>query len=288
MKRLLVALTAATLAVTGLSACSNEDNSDVIRLGSTDSSDKAWTTWVEVAKENDIDLEIVNFADYSTPNQALSQGKIDANQFQHLKFLSEYVANTGENLVPVGSSEIVPLNLYWKGHDNIEGIEGESIAIPNDPTNQGRAINVLAAAGLLTLLDDGLLTPTPADIDKENSVVEVTPVDAAQTPAAYGDGQPAVININFLERADIDPNDAVFKDEPDAPGNDPYINVLVTTEDNKDNPDLQKLVELWHSDRVQEARVEDTRGAAVPVERTQEELQDILDELVEDIKSNDN
>lgn len=286
MKRLLAALAAVTVATAGLTACSSEGGSEVIRLGSTDSSDKAWTTWVEVAKENDIELEIVNFADYSTPNQALSQGQIDANQFQHLKFLSEYVANTGENLVPVGSSEIVPLNLYWRDHDNIDGIEGESIAIPNDPTNQGRAINVLVAAGLLTLLDDDLLTPTPADIDTENSVVEVTPVDAAQTPAAYGDGQPAVININFLERADIDPNDAVFKDEPDAPGNDPYINVFVTTEENKDNPDFQKLVELWHSDRVQEARVEDTRGAAVPVQRSQEELQDILDELVEDVKAN--
>lgn len=286
MKRALSAVLATIVASFSLVACGNDESSDVIRLGSTDSSDKAWTTWVEVAAEEGINLEIVNFADYSTPNQALSQGQIDANQFQHLKFLSEYVANTGENLVPVGSSEIVPLNLYWKDHDDIEGIEGESIAIPNDPTNQGRAINVLVAAGLLSLTSDDLLTPTPADIDEDNSVVSVTPVDAAQTPAAYGDGQPAIININFLERADIDPNDAVFKDQPDAPGNDPYINVLVTTEDNKDNPDLHRLVELWHSDRVQQARVEDTRGAAVPVQRSQEDLQNILDQLVAQVQNN--
>lgn len=285
MKRLISTLVATALAAGTLVACSSDDDSDVIRLGSTDSSDKAWTTWEQVAKDNGINLEIVNFADYSTPNQALSQGQIDANQFQHLKFLAEYVANTGENLVPVGASEIVPLNLYWKDHDSIDGIEGESIAIPNDPTNQGRALNVLAAAGLVTLKDDDLLTPTPADIDASASKVTVTPVDAAQTPAAYGDGQPAIININFLERADIDPNDAVFKDDPDAPGNDPYINVLVTTEDNKDNPDLQKLNELWHSEEVQEARIEDTKGAASPVQRSQEELQDILDGLVEQVQN---
>lgn len=284
MKRFLATSVVAALTACGLTACGAGGNDDVITVGSTDSSDKAWSVWKDKAKEAGINLEIKNFADYSTPNQALSQGQIDANQFQHLKFLAEYVANTGEKLVPVGSSEVVPLALFWKDHSSLDGIEGKSIAIPNDPTNQARAINVLRQAKLVTLKEGEVLTPTPADIDTAKSKVTVTGVDAAQTPAAYGDGDPAIINNNFLERAGIDPKNAIFKDDPASPEAEPYINVLVTTEDKKDDPDLKKLNDLWFSDEVQAARVEDTKGTAYPIRRDQKDLQEILDRLVDDAK----
>ena len=235
----------------------------------------------EQADAAGIDLEIVNFSDYSTPNQALSQNQLDVNLFQHLKFLSEYNANTGENLVPVGSTEVIPLALFWQDRDSLDGIEGEEVVIPNDPTNQGRAITVLAQAGLLTLNDPDLVTPAPVDIDTEASLVSVIPIDAAQTPAAYGEGRPSIINNSWLDRADIDPNTAVFEDDPTSEDAEPYINVFVTREEDADNEDIARLVELWHTPEVQAAVAEDSRGTSVAMDRPTSELQEILDRLVE-------
>lgn len=282
------------LGATGLVACSSDSSSSsdsseaasetvTIRLGTTDSTKKAWAAMEDAAKENGIDLELVNFSDYSTPNLALSQDQIDVNQFQHLKFLAEYNVGNNDDLTPVGATEIVPLALFWKDHDSIDGIDGESIAIPNDPSNQGRAINVLVQAGLITLKEEakGMVTPAPADIDEAASKVTVTPVDAAQTTAAYGEGTPAIINNSFLDRAGIDPKLAVFQDDPDSEEAEPYINVFVVKAEDKDDPTVAKLVELWHTQAVQDAIAEDSKGTSVEVERTPEELQAILDRLEE-------
>lgn len=167
--------------------------------------------------------------------------------FQHLKFLAEYNVKSGSDLVPVGSTEIIPLALFWKGHDSLDGIEGNSVAIPNDPTNQARALNVLVAAGLLKLKEGSPDLPAPADIDKEQSKVSVTPVEAASAPAAYGEGKPAVINNTFLDRAGIDAKTTIFQDDPSSAEAEPYINVLVAKKENKDDPRWQKLIELWHT-----------------------------------------
>ncbi len=283
ISRILAGGAAAVLAATTLVACADDsaDGDGPIRIGTTDSSKSAWAVFEEQVDAAGIDLEIVNFADYSTPNQALSQNQLDVNLFQHLKFLAEYNANTGEDLVPVGSTEVIPLALFWQDRDSLDGIEGEEIVIPNDPTNQGRALTVLAQAGLLTLTDPDLVTPAPVDIDEEASLVSVIPVDAAQTPAAYGEGRPAIINNSWLDRAGIDPNTAVFEDDPTAEDAEPYINVFVTRAEDADNEDIARLVELWHTPEVQAAVAEDSRGTSVAVDRPASELQEILDRLVE-------
>ena len=211
----------------------------------------------------------------------MEQGQLDTNNFQHLKFLAEYNVGNDSDLTPIVATEIIPLALFWKDHDSLDGIEGESIAIPNDPSNQGRAINVLVQADLITLKEEGLVTPTPADIDTEASKVQITPVDAAQTPSAYGEGTPAIINNSFLDRAGIDPNLAVFQDDPNSPEAEPYINAFVVRAEDADNETIKKLAELWHSPEVQAAVDEDAKGTSVQVERTQEELQEILDRLEE-------
>ena len=172
------------------------------------------------------------------------------------------------------------LGLFWKDHDSVDGIEGQEVAIPNDPSNQGRAINVLVQADLLKLKEGApKLTPTPADIDEAASKVKVTPVDAAQTPAGYGEGKPAVINNSFLERAGIDPLSAVAKDDPNSTEAEPYINVWAVRAEDADNEQLNKLAELWKDPAVTEAVKKSSGGTAVPVERPREELQAILDRL---------
>ncbi|AGF71629.1 MetQ/NlpA family ABC transporter substrate-binding protein [Corynebacterium halotolerans] len=288
LRRILASSAAAALAATGLVACSDSgsEGGDAaadgpIRIGTTDASQQAWAVFEEVAAEDGIELQIENFSDYNTPNQALSQDQIDVNKFQHLKFLAEYNVGAGDDLVAIGATEIYPLDLFWQGHDSLDGIEGESVAIPNDPSNQGRAINVLVQAGLVTLREEGLVTPTPADIDEEASQVSVTPVDAAQTPAAYGEGRPAIINNSWLDRAGIDPESAVFHDDPNSEQAEPYINVFVTRAEDADDPRLNRLVELWHSDEVMAAVAEDSQNTAIEVERTREELAEILERLEE-------
>ncbi|WP_246818889.1 MetQ/NlpA family ABC transporter substrate-binding protein, partial [Corynebacterium sp. HMSC075D04] len=168
-----------------------------------------------------------------------------------------------------------------KDHDSLDGIEGQSVAIPNDPSNQGRAINVLVQAGLLTLNDNVAdpLTPTPAEINKDESKVTVTPVDASQTPNAYNEGKPAIINNTWLDRAGIEPSLAVFEDDPESKEAEPYINVFAARSEDISDETLNKLVELWQTPEVAEATAKDSKGTSVPVYRDQKELNDILDRL---------
>ena len=284
IRRAAAATAAVTVAATSLVACSSDaDDGKTITVGTTDDAKQAWVAFEQEAKDAGYDIDIKSFSDYNTPNQALNQGELDTNNFQHLKFLAEYNHGNGTNLVPIVATEIVPLALFWKGHDSLDGIEGEEVAIPNDSTNQGRAINVLVQAGLITLKKDGLITPTPLDIDEKKSKVKVVPVDAAQTPSAHGEGTPAIINNSFLERAGIDPATAVFQDDPNSEEAEPYINVFAVREEDADNEDIKKLAELWHSDAVQKGVDEDSAGTSVEVERTPEELQEILDKLETDL-----
>ena len=289
LKKLTALAVAAVVAGTGLTACGNQESADsateTVRIGTTDGSKKAWKVFEDKAKEEGIKLDIQNFGDYSTPNTALSEDQLDVNLFQHIKFLAEYNVGAGDDLTPVGSSEIVPLAIFWKDHTSLDGIDGEGIAIPNDPSNQGRAINVLVQAGLVKLKTDGLITPTPADIDQAASKVKVQPVDAAQTTAAYGEGKPAVINNSFLDRAGIDPTTSVFQDDPESTEAEPYINVFVTKAEKKDDPTIQKLVKIWHDPEVTAAVADDSNDTSVPVDRPAAELQEILDRLEADQKA---
>ena len=294
LNRVIATAAATILAATGLVACSS-DSSDsaapkdgenqVIRIGTTDSDQKAWPVFMDKAKEAGIDLELVPFSEYTPVNPALAENQIDVNKFQHILYLAQYKASSGKDLRIIGSAEINTLGLFWKDHDSLDGIEGEKVAIPNDPSNQGRAINVLVQAGLITVKDGAdKLNPTPADIDKEASKVEVTPVDASQTPTAYNQGDPAIINNNWLSRAGIDASTAVASDDPNSELAEPYINVFAVRAEDIDNPTYEKLVEIWQTPEVTDALNEDSNGTAVQVQKSKEDLNKILDRLVEEAK----
>lgn len=297
LNRVIATAAASILAATGLVACSsdsadnaagdngNQDGDQVVRIGTTDSDQKAWSVFMDKAKEEGIDLELVPFTEYTPVNPALAENQIDVNKFQHILYLAQYEASSGEDLRIVGSAEINTLGLFWKDHDSLDGIEGQKVAIPNDPSNQGRAINVLVQAGLVKVKDGAdKLNPTPADIDKEGSKVEVTPVDASQTPTAYNQGDPAIINNNWLSRAGIDASTAVASDDPNSELAEPYINIFAVRAEDIDNPTYEKLVEIWQTPEVTEALNEDSNGTAVQVQKSKEDLNKILDRLVEEAK----
>ncbi|GIG30589.1 MetQ/NlpA family ABC transporter substrate-binding protein [Cellulomonas marina] len=289
----LAAVAALTLAACGggetsgaaqATTTADPENRQRVTIGVTDQSKDYWRTFEDLAAEEGIDVELVNFTDYQQPNPQLSQGQLDLNQFQHLLFLANYNVEAGEDLVAIGSTAIYQLGLYTtKGYASPDEIpDGGQVAIPNDPTNQARALLVLQSAGLVELADGGNALSTPADV-LEGSRVEVVPVDANQTPVQLQSLDAAVINNNFASDAGIDPTTAIYSDLDDQSAAEPYINVFAARAEDADNPLFEQVVEIYHSPEVVQGLLDESAGTAVDVDLGADELAGILSGLEEDI-----
>ena len=285
----LVALLAAGVAFKSCSDSSTGANGQKltkITVGTTEASDPYWTELVKVGREKyGLDITPKNFTDYTQANPALAQGQIDLNQFQHLQFLADYNVSDNQQLRPVGSTYIVPLALYSKKHQKLNEISSGKIAIPNDPTNQARALLLLQSAGLLKLKGGGNSLSTPADIDAGNSKVTVAPMDAAQTAAALDSVEASVVNNNFAADAKLNPQQALFKDDPKAKTSEPYINVIVARKADVNKPEYKKLVSAYHDPAVQKRIQERTKGTSFEVKKSPSDVTAILTRLEDAIKA---
>ncbi|MGW0036728.1 MetQ/NlpA family ABC transporter substrate-binding protein [Gordonia sp. NPDC003376] len=262
----------------------SDDDTDAVTIGTTEGTQDYWPIFVRKAKDRGITIRTVNFADANQVNPALAQGQVDLNLFQHLAFLADYNTSTGNDLEPVGSTYIVPLAVYSRRFDSIGAIpRGASVAIPNDPTNQARALLVLQSAGLVSLRNGGTIEATPADVLPE-SRVKVVPIAAQQTVTSLPSVDAAVINNNFAQDADLDPSSAIYKDDPNDSAAEPYINVIVAQADKKNDPLYKEIVEAFHDPEVTAALVGQSRGTAVIVNRTQADLETILSGLEKQIR----
>lgn len=224
------------------------------------------------------EIELVEFTEYTQPNPALTSGDIDANWFQHIAYLADYNVSSGEDLQPIGSTAAVPLTLYSNEYTDVsEFADGDTIAIPNDAVNQGRAINVLVEAGLLELSEE-TRQPEPRHIDEEASTVTVQPVAAQQTVNALESVEGSVINNNFAQDAELDPEgDGIFADDPTDASAFPYINSFVTRAEDSENEALREIAAVYHDERVLEIEDELSAGTSVPAsEVTPEQLQEAL------------
>lgn len=247
-----------------------------VSIGATDASQPHWKVLGELLAEENITLKVVNFTDYPLPNPALAGGETDLNGFQHLDYLSNHNIATGDDLQPIGSTVIVPLPLYSDKWDSVEEIpEGAQIAIPNDPSNQARALFVLEAAGLLSLIGDETV-PTPDNIDADESTVTVITVEASQTPAALQAADGAIINNNFSRDAGLDPSSALFSVDPDDARSWPYLNVIVARADDIDTPAYLRVAELYHSAAVTDLVKKASGNTAVVIDLDAKELRDRL------------
>ncbi|WP_223690878.1 MetQ/NlpA family ABC transporter substrate-binding protein [Leifsonia poae] len=281
-------IVAVVLLLVNLSAPASSDAGKraTVTIGTTEKASPYWAVLTKAAAKEGIDIRVVNFGDYTQANPALNSGQIDLNLFQHLQFLADYDVSTGQNLVPIGSTLVVPLPLYSDKYTSVAEIpQGATIAIPNDATNQARALLVLQKAGLLTLKDGGNTLATPADIVADRSRVSVIPVDAAQTAPALTSADGAIINNNFALTAGIDPKSAIFQDDPKSATAEPYINAFVARAADKDNKTYLKIVQLYHTKAVQDAVLAESKNTAVIVERPQADLQKIVDGLAATIKA---
>ncbi|WP_108250164.1 MetQ/NlpA family ABC transporter substrate-binding protein [Planctomonas deserti] len=296
MNKKLVAALAVIPLVGALAGCSygssnepaaqpDENGEVTVSIGTTEESQDYWTVLKDAAAEEGITIETVQFSDYTQANPALDSGEIDLNLFQHLQFLAEYNVGTDSDLTPVGATLVVPLGLYSKKHTSVEDIpQGGSVAIPNDPSNQARALLVLQEAGLISLTGGGNSLSTPADIDTTASKVTVTPVDAAQTILAMDSVDASIVNNNFVADAGLDFESSLFKDDPASDAAKPYINAFVARADDADNETFQKIVDLYHTPEVEEAVLEGSGGTAVIKDEDGAELQEILSGIEDNLR----
>ena len=287
--RLLTVTAIAAAATFTLSACGggsgNAEGDGTLRIGVVGASDDKWAVFTDKAKEEGLDIELVDLQDYTQANPSLSQGELDANQFQHLQFLAGYNVDADDDLTPIGATAVYPLGLYSEKHASLEEIPaGGEVAVPNDPTNLARALLVLQDAGLIELKDGGSAVSTEADV-LPSSKVTVTPVAAEQTPIQLKSVDASIVNNDFLADSGLDPESALFQDDPDSDAAAPYINVWVARAEDKDDPDLAKLVEISHSDEVVAAEQEASGNTAVIKDNSPEELQEILSGLEDDIRN---
>lgn len=256
-----------------------------IKIGVSDAAEPYWQVYQDKAAEEGITVELVNFSDYNQPNPALSQGQLDLNEFQHLQYLASYNVQAGADLVPIGATAVYPLPLYSTQHESLEQLpEGAEVAVPNDPTNQARALLVLQAAGLISLADGGNSLSTPADVEPGGKI-EVVPVDAAQTANNLASVDAAVVNNNYSAAAQLTEDDIIYSDDVNAEEFKPYINVFVARGEDKDNPTYQKLAELYHDPVVIEAVKKDLGAGGTFKTNSTEDLQQTLDTLEEQIQA---
>ncbi|GEO94735.1 MetQ/NlpA family ABC transporter substrate-binding protein [Kocuria turfanensis] len=238
----------------------------------------------QLAEEQGITVEYVDFSDYNQPNPATESGDVDMTWFQHVPFLADYNNSAGGSITPIGSTSIYPLGLYSNEYDSVDQFQkGDEIAVPNDAVNLSRALLVLESAGLVELKSDTLI-PTELDVDTEASTVRVTPVSAEQTVLSMDSVAGSVINNDFLARADIDPKSALAQDDPEAEGSRAYVNLFTTTEELADDETLRQVADLYHEQTVIDAEMEETKDTAVPLQLEPEELQELAARYQQELK----
>jgi D-methionine transport system substrate-binding protein len=272
MRRIALALAAATLAV-GAVACGGDeestasnDTSKPLVVGASPVPHAEILNFIKdnLAEKNGLKLEVKEFTDYVLPNTALVDGQLDANYFQTPAYLADQEKARNFKATSVVGVHIEPLGLYSRKVTDVNAVpEGAQVAIPNDPTNEARALRLLAANGLIGLNDNESTTATVRDITDNPKKLEFAEVEAAQTPRSLDDADLAVINGNYAIEAGLTPSDDALVLE--SAENNPNANLLVTLPDEAQDPRVKKLAQLLTSPEVKSFIDEKYQGAVLPV-----------------------
>lgn len=261
MKTRLAPVAFAAAAVLGLAACSGSTTSEettgataagevtTLTIGATPVPHAEILAYVDenLAADAGLDLEIVEYTDYVQPNVALSEGDLDANYFQHLPYFDTEVAEKGYEFTASPGIHIEPYGVYsekWASLDELP--DGAQVSVPNDPSNQARALVLLENEGLFTLAD--VENPTIFDLADNPKNIELSEIDAAQLPRSLADVDAAVINGNFALEADLVPTEDAIALESGE--DNPYANIIAYRTEDADSEALATLVELLTSDEV--------------------------------------
>ena len=215
----------------------------------------------KVAAKDGLNIQIVEFNDYIQPNIALNQGELEANSYQHQPFLDNQIQERKYALTSVAKTVIFPMAAYSKKVKSAAELkEGAIVAIPNDPTNAGRALLLLEKQGLLKLKEGAGLKATVADVMGNPKNIQLRELEAAQVPRSMEDVDLAVINTNYALVAGLVPTkDSLFIED----GNSPYANVIAVRSQDKENPAVQKLLKAYQSEEVKKFVAEHFKGSAL-------------------------
>ena len=230
----------------------------------------------EVLAEQGIDLEVVEFSDYVQPNLVTESGEVDANYFQHTPYLDSFNEENGTHLVSVGAVHYEPFGIYPGKSDDLANIaDGATIAVPNDTTNEARALQLLAAQGLITVRDGAGLTATVIDPTSDATKLDITEnpknldiqeIAAEQLPRSLADVDLAVINGNYAMEAGFSVGkDALATEDASSEAAQTYANVLVVKEGRENDPAIQALYAALTSDKVKDYINSTYDGAVVPI-----------------------
>jgi D-methionine transport system substrate-binding protein len=246
-----------------LSACHSSADKNTLRVGTIAGPE---THLMEVAKQvakdkYGLDLKIIEFSDYIEPNTALSDGSIEANMFQHQPFLDQQIKDRHYKLVSIGKTFVYPMGIYSKKiHDLADISTGALVSIPNDPSNEGRALLLLQKSKLIELKPEAGLFATPFDIAKNPKQLKFKELDAAQLARSLDDVEIAIINTNYAIPAGLSPTkDAILHEGSDSP----YANIIVIRTDELNDPRIKQMVEAIQSPEVVKAAQEIFNGQAI-------------------------
>ncbi len=216
----------------------------------------------KIAKEKfGLEVEIVQFSDFATPNVALNDGSIDVNAFQHKPYLDSQIKDRGFKLVAVGNTFVYPIAGYSKKIKAVSELkEGSQIAVPNDPTNLGRSLLLLQKQGLLKLKDGAGLSATVLDIVENPKKVKIVELEAAQLPRALEDVDLAIINTVYASQVNLQPTrDGLFVEDKDSP----YVNLIVARENNQNDEKVKNFVNSYQDEAVFKKATELFNGGVV-------------------------
>ncbi|KGY08545.1 MULTISPECIES: MetQ/NlpA family lipoprotein [Vibrio] len=216
----------------------------------------------KVAKEQyGLEVELVTFTDYVTPNAALDDGSIDINAFQHKPYLDQQVADRGYKLTIAGNTFVYPIAGYSKQVKSVDEIqEGARIAVPNDPTNLGRSLLLLEQQGLIELREGAGLLATVRDITANPKNISIVELDAAQLPRSLDDVALSIINTTYASSINLTPQkDGVFVEDKESP----YVNLIVSREENLNAENVQNFVKSYQTEEVYAAASEIFQGGVV-------------------------
>ncbi|MEU4424915.1 MetQ/NlpA family ABC transporter substrate-binding protein [Actinoplanes sp. NPDC024001] len=266
-RRSLAAVLASAALVLGLAACGSDSSSassDTLKVGVSPVPHGEILKYVadNLASAEGLKLEIVEFDDYVQPNIALQEKQLDANYFQHIPYLDEEVASKGYKFTALKPVHIEPLGVYSKKVKSIAEVPaGGVVGIPNDPSNSGRALNLLAKNGLITLKDGVGVKATVSDIATNPKNLEIKALDAAQLPRSLEDTAISVINGNYAIETGLKPaTDSLALESGD---DNPYANLVVVRTGDEGDARVTKLEKLLHSEQVKKFITDKYQGSVL-------------------------
>lgn len=270
MKKVLLILSSLVFAIVALAGCGANNNqaannSKTLKVGATSVPHAEILEQVkeDLAKDG-IKLEIVEYSDYIQPNLNLNDKELDANYFQHIPYLEDFVKQHPEvKLVNAAGIHIEPMGVYSKKVKKLDELkDGATISIPNDPTNGGRALALLAKAGVITLKDGVGISATVHDVVGNPKHIKFQELEAAQVPRTIDDVDAAVINSNFAMQIQLNPvKDNIFIEDASSP----YVNILAVRTGDENRPEIQALIKALKSEKVKKFINEKYNGAVIAV-----------------------